>query len=305
MWAWKRVVNTPAEWRNVSSYDLVCIAHHSLLPRAAELAAHIAARYRDQCRWWSANESTLAHEEADDRLRDTDLIVTVGGDGTILRGMHAASLHGIPVLGVNMGRVGFMSEIDSSEALEAIEWYLEGNGRIDERLMLEATLESGEGESLHAVNDVTVHRGAELRMIEVKALVDDVELSTYRGDGLIAATSTGSTSYTLQLGGPVIAPNSPVFLLKPIAGHMSQFGGVVLDSGSELKLTLSATENAILTVDGYISRTIRDGDMVRLSRSERSAKFLRRGPKSAFWEGLSHRLGMRIGAVRRGEESSS
>ena len=289
----------------MSSYDVICIAHHSLLPRAADLAAQIADKYEDRCRWWSANESTLAHEEADDRLRDTDLIVTVGGDGTILRGMHAASLHGIPVLGVNMGRVGFMSEIDSDEALEGIEWYLRGNGRIDERLMLKATLGGDDGESWHAVNDVTVHRGAELRMIEVKAVVDDVELSTYRGDGLIVATPTGSTGYTLQLGGPVIAPNSPVFLLKSIAGHMSQFGGVVLGSDSELRLTLSVTENASLTVDGYISRTIRDGDVVRLSRSERSAKFLRGGPKSAFWEGLSHRLGMRIGAVRRREGSSS
>ena len=287
----------------MNSYDVVCIAHHSLLPRAAVLADQITARYKGHCRWWTANESTLAHEEADDRLRDTDLIVTVGGDGTILRGTHAASLHGIPVLGVNMGRVGFMSEIESGEAVDGIEWYLQGNGQIDERLMLQATLKGEKDESLHALNDVTVHRGAELRMIEVEAVVDGVELSTYRGDGLIVAAPTGSTSYTLQLGGPVIAPNSAVFLLKPIAGHMSQFGGVVLDSGSELRLTLSATDNAILTVDGYISRTMRGGNTVVLSRSERSAKFLRKGPTSTFWEGLSHRLGMRIGAVRRGEES--
>ena len=288
-----------------NSYEAVCIAHHSLLPQAAELAERIVERYQDHCRWWAANEMTLAHEEADDRLRDTDLIVTVGGDGTILRGMHAASLHGIPVLGVNMGRVGFMSEIDSRDALEGIEWYLQGNGRIDERAMLKAALDDEDTETLHALNDVTVHRGAELRVIEVRAIVDDVELSTYRGDGLVVATSTGSTGYTLQLGGPVIAPNSSVFLLKPIAGHMSQFGGVVLDSTSELVLTLATSANAILTVDGYISRTMRDGDTVVLSRSERSARFLRRGAKSAFWEGLSHRLGMRIGAVRRGEETSS
>lgn len=297
--------NLLAGRQNLSNFNVVCIAHHSLLPQAAELAAQISHRYKDRCRWWTANESTLAHEEADDRLRDTDLIVTVGGDGTILRGMHAASLYGIPVLGVNMGRVGFMSEIDSGDALDGIEWYLDGNGRIDERVMLKVTLDDDTEDFLHALNDVTVHRGAELRMIEVKAVVDGVELSTYRGDGLIVATSTGSTSYTLQLGGPVIDPNSPVFLLKPIAGHMSQFGGVILDSSSSLELTLGSSTDATLTVDGYISRTMRDGDSVLLSRSERSAKFLRREPKSAFWEGLSHRLGMRIGAVRRGEESDS
>ncbi len=288
----------------MTRFDLVCIAHHSLLPQAAELADYIVQKYNQQCRWWSANESTLAHEEADDRLRHTDLIVTVGGDGTILRGMHAASLHGIPVLGVNMGRVGFMSEIDSRNALEDIQWYLQGNGRIDERAMLKATLGGQNGESLHALNDVTVHRGAELRVIEVKAVVNDIELSTYRGDGLIVATSTGSTGYTLQLGAPVIDPNAPVFLLKPIAAHMSQFGGVVLDANTVLELTLESTTSAILTIDGYISRNIRDGDSVLISRSDRYARFLRRAPKSSFWEGISHRLGMRIGAVRRGEEPS-
>lgn len=247
---------------------------------------------------------TLAHEEADDRLRDTDLIITVGGDGTILRGMHAASLYGIPVLGVNMGRVGFMSEIDSDNALDEIEWYLDGNGRIDDRAMLSATLDDEESGTLHALNDVAVHRGADLRVIEVEAVVNGVELSTYRGDGVIVATSTGSTGYTLQLGGPVIDPSAQVFLLKPVAGHMSQFGGVVLNSDSVLKLTLSTTADATLTVDGYISRTMGDRSTVRISRSQRRARFLRRGSESAFWEGLSHRLGMRIGAVRRGEGSS-
>ena len=287
----------------MSRYEAVCIAHHSLLPRAAQLAEEVAKHYADRCRWWHANEMTLAREEADDRLRDTDLIITVGGDGTILRGMHAASLYGIPVLGVNMGRVGFMSEIDSAQALDEIEWYLDGNGRIDDRAMLRATMDDDESGALHAMNDVAVHRGAELRVIEVEAVVDCVDLSTYRGDGVIVATSTGSTGYTLQLGGPVIDPTSQVFLLKPVAGHMSQFGGVVLNSDSVLELTLSTTADAILTVDGFISRTMRDQSTVRISRSERRARFLRRGSKSAFWEGLSHRLGMRIGAVRRGEGS--
>ena len=287
----------------MSSYDVICIVNHSLLPHAAQLAEEIASRYSDRCRWWRADEAILANHETDDRFAETDLIVTVGGDGTILRGMHAAATRGVPVLGVNMGRVGFMSEIDSSDALESIEWYIEGNGRVDERAMLIATVDSGEQESLHALNDVTVHRGAELRVIEVKAVVDGVELSTYRGDGLVVATSTGSTGYTLQLGGPVIDPNSDVFLLKPIAGHMSQFGGVVLDSSSTLQLTLAATTDVTLTVDGFISRTMVDGESVTVSRSERRARFLRRGPKSTYWEGLSHRLGMRIGAVRRDEES--
>ena len=289
----------------MNRFQVVCLAYHSLLPHAAVLAAEIADKYKKHCNWWQANEMTLAHEEADDRLRDTDLIITVGGDGTILRGMHTASLHDIPVLGVNMGRVGFMSEIDAADALDVIDWYLAGNGRIDERAMICATLDGTEDDSLHALNDVTVHRGGELRVAEVEALIDGVKLSTYRGDGVVVATSTGSTGYTLQLGGPVIEPSSKVFLLKPIAGHMSQFGGVVLDSDSVLELTLRTEADANLTIDGYISRTMQEGSTVRISRSDRRARFLRRGSKSLFWEGISHRLGMRIGAVRRGSETES
>ncbi len=281
---------------------MVCVAHHTLLPQAAELANQIVSRYADRCQWWLANESTLAHETGDDRLGHTDLIITIGGDGTILRGMHAGSLHQIPVLGVNMGRVGFMSEIDSHDALDEIAWFLDGNGTVDARAMLEARLCSGAEESLHALNDVTVHRGGELRVIEVTAVIDGVELSTYRGDGVVVATPTGSTGYTLQLGAPVIDPNAPVFMLKPIAGHMSQFGGVVINANSTLDLTVQTTADATLTVDGYISRVMSDGSRVRISKSKREAKFLRKTPGNSFWMGLSHRLGMRMGAVRRGEE---
>ncbi len=289
----------------MKKFDVVCIAHHSRLLQAAEMVDEIVDKYQDHCDWWRADESMLAREEADDdRLSETDLIVTVGGDGTILRGMHTASLHAIPLLGVNMGRVGFMSEIDSSEALDQMGWYLDGNGHIDRRAMLKATLGDDGEDVFHALNDVTVHRGPELRMIEVIAVIDGVELSTYRGDGLVVTTPTGSTGYTLQLGGPVMDPATSVFLLKPIAVHMSQFGGVVLDADSELKLTLDDNADAVLTIDGFTSRKMQEGDTVVLSRSERSADFLRREPGSAFWQGLSQRLGMRIGAVRRGEGSN-
>ncbi len=285
----------------MNDFNTICLARHSLLPNAAELAARISERYAGRCEWWHADESTLAADDAFDRMSETDLVVTIGGDGSILRAVHAASPHDIPVLGINMGRVGFMSEIDSDDALDDINWYLEGNGVVDDRTMLDAAL-AGENEGkLWALNDVTVHRGGELRVIEVTAIIDGIELSTYRGDGVIVATATGSTGYTLQLGGPVIDPTSSVFLLKPIAAHMSQFGGVILDSPSVLELKLETPNPATLTVDGFISHEMDHHSLVKISRSERKAKFLRRGPRSSFWNGLSHRLGMRIGAVQRDE----
>ena len=237
--------------------------------------------------------------KASDQLSDVDLVLTVGGDGMILRGLHAATQHDIPVLGINMGRVGFMSEIDAADALDEVGWYLEGNGHIDERTMLKASVGDSSHDPVWAVNDVSVFRGGQLRVIEVAAVVDDFPLMTYRGDGVVVATATGSTGYALQLGGPVIDPASSVLLMKPIASHMSQSGGVVLDHSSTLNLTLVSDSSAQFLVDGILRLKMQRGDTVRVQRGERHAKFLRRAPRNAFWGDLSQRLGMRVSAMER------
>ena len=280
-------------------YRNICIAGHSRIPGAAALAAQVAKQYGDERTWWVTDESELAGQRASDRLSDVDLVLTVGGDGMILRGLHAATQHDIPVLGINMGRVGFMSEIDAADALEQVGWYLEGNGHIDERTMLKASVGGNGDDPVWAVNDVSVFRGGQLRVIEVAAVVDDFPLMTYRGDGVVVATATGSTGYALQLGGPVIDPASSVLLMKPIASHMSQSGGVVLDHSSTLNLTLVSDSSAQFLVDGILRLTMRRDDTVRVQRGERHAKFLRRAPRNAFWGDLSQRLGMRVSAMER------
>ena len=280
-------------------FETICLVHHSLLEEARGLAQQLTTRYATEREWWLTTDETLNDDLSTERLQNTDLIITLGGDGTILRAMHVATPFDIPVLGVNMGRVGFMSEIDADHALDGIAWYLEGNGYIDERTMLKAELIDADQKPLHALNDVTVHRGGDLRVVEVATVVDGIELSTYRGDGVLVSTATGSTGYALQLGAPVIDPASSVYLLKPIAAHMSQFGGVVLEPSSVLQLNLITSSSAQLTVDGFISRDIHQGDRVRIAHGERRAKFLRREPRNTFWKGLSHRLGMRIGAMER------
>lgn len=282
-------------------YRNICIAGHSRIPGAGPLAAGVATRYGTGRQWWVTDESELANEGATDRLSGVDLVLTVGGDGMILRGLHAATQHDIPVLGVNMGRVGFMSEIDATDALDEIGWYLDGNGHIDERTMLKASV-SGRGDHpVWAVNDVSVFRGGQPRVIEVAAVVDDFPLVTYRGDGVVVATATGSTGYALQLGGPVIDPASSVLLMKPIASHMSQSGGVVLDHSATLNLTLASDSSAQFLVDGIVRLTMNRDDTVRVQRGERHAKFLRRAPRNAFWGDLSQRLGMRVSAMERGD----
>jgi NAD+ kinase len=278
-------------------YLNIGIVHNGELAAASELARKLSTTYSDGRSWWLATQSDLHEQTA--RLAESDLIITIGGDGTILRGAHAASSQDIPVLGVNMGRVGFMSDIENKDAVDEVGWYLEGNARIERRFMLKAVLtgSNGKSEPILALNDVTVARGAALRVIEVSTVVDGVHLATYRGDGVVISTATGSTGYSLALGGPVMDPTSQDFLVKPIASHMSQFGGAILQSSSTVELTVEAYEDATLNADGFIDRTLSAGEVVTITQAGDYASFLRRKPAADFWGDLSTRLELRKGSV--------
>ena len=286
----------------MTTYKSVGIIYHGLLPEAAVLADALIDKYAHGGGWWSATQDTLVR--ASGKIESTDLIITIGGDGTILRGVHEAAPKGIPILGVNMGRVGFMSEIDADDALEEVEWYLEGNARLDERYMLRAEMPGTGLPDMYALNDVTLARGAALRVVEVETVVDGVHLADYRGDGVVVATATGSTGYTLSLGGPVMDPESDDYLVKPIATHMSQFGGVILKSTSALHLTIHSGYPATISADGFFDREMTDGQTVKISHATIKATFLRRRERSAFWADLSRRLGMRVSALPREPRSN-
>ena len=277
------------------AYKNIGICYHGLNPEAGELARAIADRIGPVRTVAAANQDEL--DVNPDALSGSDLIVTIGGDGTILRGVHAAAPRGVPVLGVNMGRVGFMSDLDSGEALDRIDWYLGGNARVEEREMVRAEVLGSGLSPLDALNDVTIARGHLLRVIEVSTEVDGVHFATFRGDGVVVATATGSTGYALSLGGPVMDPMSRDYLVKPIATHMSQFGGVVIKSTSTLELTVIARTPATLNADGFMDVDLTSGQTVRVSHSPHRARFLRSEPPSAFWGSLSMRLGIRKGAL--------
>lgn len=284
----------------MSRYHSIGIIHHGLLAEAVELIVALESRYADGQTWWTATQDTISARKDD--LDASDLVIAIGGDGTILRAAHEAAPRDIPILGINMGRVGFMSEVDAEDAVEELGWYLEGNARHDERYMLRAQISGSEDENapeMHALNDVTVARGAELRVIEVETVVDGVQLANYRGDGVVVATATGSTGYTLSLGGPVMDPESEDYLVKPIATHMSQFGGVVLRSTSTLELTVHCSTPATMSADGFLDQSLQDGQTVRVSHAAIKATFLRRRQRDAFWADLSRRLGMRVGPLPR------
>jgi NAD+ kinase len=244
--------------------------------------------------------------EADNaRFDGADLIVTIGGDGTILRAMHIAAPRHIPVLGLNMGRVGFMSEIDADRAVDELGWYLGGNARVEERAMLQVDSPVFRGVSQHALNDVTIGRGSAPRIVNMRTHVNGVHLITYRADALVMSTATGSTGYSLALGGPVIDPGMECLLLKPVAAHMSLQGGLLLPSDTAIEIRFDGPENGVLSVDGFVDRAVRPGQTIKVRLSPHRARFLRRNPKTEFYGSLTRRLGMRQESLPRRRRARS
>ena len=161
-------------------------------------------------RSWISTPSDLP--EHADRFVETSVVVVAGGDGTILRTVREVAPSGLPIVGINMGRVGFMSELSVEEAVEKLPSYLNGAHRVEERMMLTARVgapgQSEESHELHALNDVVVARGNTVRLLDIRTTVNGVPLTTYRTDALIVATATGSTGYSLSAGGPIVYPEA-------------------------------------------------------------------------------------------------
>lgn len=234
----------------------------------------------------SAWEEDRAFKQVD----GTKFIVCLGGDGTILRAARIASPEGIPILGVNLGRVGFMTELSADEALSRVPDFVEGVGWVEERAMLQAELVSANTPPYHALNDVVVGRGERCRLIRVKATVDGELLTKYKCDGVIVATATGSTGYSLAAGGPVLHPQAEDILIKPIAAHLSLSTAMVLPSESVVELQVSTTHKATLSIDGQIEVPLRDGDTVRVKRSPYVTKLLRSQWPASFYGTLVQKL---------------
>ncbi len=234
-------------------------------------------------------------EKARARAGNTDLILTTGGDGTILRAAHVALLNQTPITGVNLGKLGFMTELSADEAVDRLPALLAGDGWIDERAMLEAELpptdqEHESARTFYALNDVVVARGAIARTVYVEASIDGEPLTTYKADGVIVATATGSTGYSLAAGGPILHPQAKEFLLLPILPHISSAYTVVLPSTAVVKLRISTPHQAILSIDGHINLPLSSGAIVTIKLSSNRARFLRIHPETSFYSSLEQRL---------------
>lgn len=267
------------------------ILYHPMIDTARTLAEELKAFINSRgvsvwlCSAWEG-------EEAKSSLDGTELIITVGGDGTILRAAQVIVPAPIPITGVNLGRLGFMTELSAKEAKSKLPLLLEGKGWLDERAMLEAELTPGNEapRTFYALNDVVVARGEVARVIFIEANIDGELLATYKADGVIVATATGSTGYSLAAGGPILHPQSADFLLVPISPHLSLPYSLVLPAASVVRLKVGTHHQAGLSVDGHINLPLASGDVITVRHSANSGHFLRIHSGAAFYGSLEQKL---------------
>jgi len=231
-------------------------------------------------------------EEAKAKLDGTELIITVGGDGTILRAAQVIAPVPIPITGVNLGRLGFMTELSTGEAKTKLPLLLDGQGWLDKRAMLEAEVIAGNEppRNFYALNDVVVARGEVARVVFIEADIDGELLTTYKADGVILATATGSTGYSLAAGGPILHPQSDDFLLVPISPHLSPAYPLVLPATSVVRLKVSTSHRAGLSIDGHINLPLASGDVITVRHSANTGNFLRIHSGAAFYGSLERKL---------------
>ncbi|MBN2240139.1 MAG: NAD(+)/NADH kinase [Dehalococcoidales bacterium] len=232
-------------------------------------------------------------EQARSIVNGTELIITVGGDGTILRAVQSVVPNPVPITGINLGNLGFMTELAVDETEEKLVELLEGKGWIDERYLLEAELITNEGKSsgkYYALNDVVLARGEIARVVHVEARINQEHLTTYKADGVIVSTATGSTGYSLAASGPILYRNSREMLLVPVTPHLSSGYSLVLPDSAIIELTLDTFYSATLSIDGHINSTLYNGDKVTIKQSGHTVRFLRIHPENAFYSSLERKL---------------
>ena len=278
----------------MTSRNLVGLVYNPDIRDAARLVRSLVDSLKLQDNGWVTSVSDIGDME--DELEKTHVVVTAGGDGTILRTVHVTAPFAVPIVGINMGRVGFMSELTVEEAAESLPRYLDRGLRVEERLMLQASVQSPSAPeprvTLHALNDVVVGQGGVTRLLDVEASVDDTPLTTYRADAVIVSTATGSTGYAFSAGGPIMYPEARDMLVQPVAPHTGLREGLIFPENSVIELRAKGGIRPTLSVDGSQETALAPDERVIVQRGPHVAKFLRGQDPVAFYTALTRRLGL-------------
>jgi len=233
----------------------------------------------------TGSQLALLLDQPDEHWQQTDLIIVLGGDGTLLHSARAAASYRIPILGINMGHLGFLTEVELGDMFLSLEKLLAGEFRLEERMMLSCRLvRDGRtlGEYL-ALNDVVVTKGSFARLVAIGLYIGQQYVDTYSADGLIVSSPTGSTAYSLSAGGPIVSPDLKLMLLTPICPHTLYSRPMVIGSENQVKLVLqSELAEVMLTFDGQLAHVLEKGDEVIIAEAGVTTRLVRLGSRSFF-----------------------
>ncbi len=257
-------------------------------PLAEEVQQWLAARGIQT--WMTAPNDD---EDLDGPLAETSLVIVFGGDGSTLRAARWTVPHGVPIFGINVGRVGFLSEATPENWEEKLKRILHGDYWIERRMLLHAELWRDEAmvAPFTALNEVVIGRGAQARVIHLHLRVDGDLVTTYIADALIISTPTGSTAYAMAAGGPLLPPQLQNVVVVPVAAHLSLNRPLVLHENARIAIEVEMNHEAFLTADGQKSTPVLNGDEVVINKHDRTCQFARVESPGFFYRRLMGRLG--------------
>ncbi len=221
-----------------------------------------------------------------------DLIVSIGGDGTFLHAAYVAARIDRPILGVKVGRVGFLTEVDPQLATVVLERAIAGSARIEERLAVTAEPEPASFPTQWALNEMMIEKKARHRIVRLAVFVDDVYVTTFSADGVIVATPTGSTAYSFSSGGPIVTPTIPCLIVTPVAAHMVFDRSLVLSADQRVAVEVVGEEEGLISADGRASLELPVGARVRIGRAPKPSRFVRSEQAPPFHALVREKFGL-------------
>ena len=262
-------------------------AYNPTSDAAVELRERAAgwAEAHDLAEWSSpAADHDALHRE----LPGTDVLVVLGGDGTFLRAAHAVIEDDVPLLGINVGKVGFLSKVEAQDVEAVLGKLVEGSYEIEPRMALEGRILRGgtqpSGERLLALNDVVVARGSLARVVRLDTSIDGTHLASFIADGLVVASPTGSTGYSFSAGGPILGPTARNLVVTPIAGYLTTIRSVVVGPAAVVRCRVVDAHEALVSVDGREDIPLAVGDVVEVRAIERPVRLIEPEGSLPFWD---------------------
>lgn len=276
----------------------VVLFHHPQSEGAAALAAQIAQELgRRAIETYVADAWSPASLAQIDR---SELVVCVGGDGTVLRAARVTIPHPVPLLGINMGRLGFLTDLSPRDFFNQFERVTAGDWRIEDRMMVRGDLVEAPGATpveYHGLNDIVISRKSPGRPIYIDLHIDGARVAIYRCDGIIVATPTGSTGYSLSAGGPILAPTEHHLVVTPVSAHLALGRSLVLQPDSVIELRVTSDHGAVLSVDGQEDIPLASGAALTARASDHLTRFVRFRDPSSFYAELAEKLEFQLSST--------